>query len=506
MSFIDKIALSKVPRPEMIKIPRSLEAKEMHRRLAKRDFAYFAQYCMGYPLADFHLEWQAKRMEAIRRELNLVFMAMRDSAKTTNFSILFPQWYAGHDVIKEFYQISSNRDASGELNERFDSHLNLPYWQDPQIHYTFDHDGGKKYVRMVDRGVKGYSKSQINLGNGSSFKFRSLAGLKRGPHPHVVVCDDILTDRTYLSDDDIRTKYIDGITPMPTELLMLIGTPQHYQDILHQMFENPRYIKKKYPAILNKENKTVLWESRRDWQWLEYKRMEMGELAFTKEYLCEPIDDESSLFPFEMIKACFNYSRKYGTPRDEGIDYVIGCDLAISDSRDADYTVFTVLGHYTEDDKSKMVIKDIFRKRGIRYSDQLVVLRDLQKKYKPILTYVEDNSFQKIMVQLIEDSPSYYETEGVRTGSDKHRVDLGVPSIRQLLESKQLVIPYKKNDEHTINLTKKLADELQAFSIREGRCHTVAPHDDMVMSLWIAVKAMREIMSQGVSFGFLSLR
>lgn len=477
----------KVPNPERIFHPSNPVIRQKHKERATKDFAYFSEYCCGYILAPFHMEW----FNNIHSRRRVVYMSSRSHAKTTIASILYPLW---DGVLRrpaiEYYTYTANKDLATILNSRFDNHLDLPIFQDPLLWPN---------ITLVDRNIKGWNKSLITLGHGTEFNYKGFASATRGPHPHVIIVDDILTDKTYLTDEMIHDIFFKAISPMPKEKLIVIGTPQHYQDILHKLFENKKYYSKKYPAIIDAETKHVLWPEEWPWEKLMEEKETIGELPFTQEYLCEPIDDATSLFPYAMCSNNFTQHAKLGQIP-ENTTTVMGCDLALSESRDASFSVFTVLAVY---DDWRVRYADVWKARGKNYKEQLLVLRSMGERYNPLLIYVEDNQFQKMFVQMLDDVAPNLNIEGIRTGSEKHNIELGVPSIRQFLEQKRLEIP--RGDELSISLTNELVQELVAFGVKDGKVRSVAKHDDMVMSLWMACRAVADIKNKEFWFGSLDV-
>ncbi|HIE31397.1 MAG TPA: hypothetical protein EYP67_03330, partial [Methanosarcinales archaeon] len=123
--------------------------------------------------------------------------------------------------------------------------------------------------------------------------------------PHLIVLlDDPLTETKPNEHEKIRDYYFGTISNMvaPESKLVLIGTPLSTSDIFHddRIANNPIYGYYKFPAI--KSNGSPQWDK---WNLdkLEFKRKEIGELMFEREYQLRPFDDLSqSFFPYSLTK------------------------------------------------------------------------------------------------------------------------------------------------------------------------------------------------------------
>ena len=116
-----------------------------------------------------------------------------------------------------------------------------------------------------------------------------------------------------------------------------------YSTIYTQNLKVGKDLVETYPAINVKGE--ALWPERWDLESLDARRADMPAIAFAREYLCEPMDDVSSLFPSTILQAAKDSSlklieREVGDPDDQ---YFIGWDPAISSDRAADYTVMVVI-------------------------------------------------------------------------------------------------------------------------------------------------------------------
>jgi len=383
--------------------------------------------------------------------------------------------------------------------------------------------------------ARNWSKTQITLANGHKIYARGYGTKIRGAHPDWIVVDDGLNDEDAYSEL-VRTKHIDyfytAITNMvnPGGQVIVVGTPFHAADLYADLSTNKRYCYRKY-AARDAEGK-ALWPERFCAtkaerlryleqgivvESLEEREIEIKSVRFTREFMCEPISDEMSLFPGKLFQGApvEQIGVKMGQPRayyeELGItSFYIGFDFAISTSTGADYTVGFVLG--VDQFRNRWVI-DIQRHHGLAYNQQKGLINALGQKYDADLIYLESNQMQRIFGdELIRetDLPIFkFVTSGTKknnnsqpTGNthtmNKNTLEGGVPQLRVLLENAKVRIP--RGDRESVEKGDEWIKEMRHFTWLEGKLQGVGSHDDTVMAFWIANCAVRAG-AFGFSFG-----
>jgi len=347
-----------------------------------------------------------------------------------------------------------------------------------------------------------WSARYIRLTNGSRIYARGFGTKVRGAHPHWLVVDDGLNDETIYSETT-RKKEIEyfktAISNMivPGGQIIVVGTPFHAQDLYADLAENEEYHFAKYQAI--DKNEQALWPERYDKERLEAKKREIGSICFTREFLCEPIADDMSLFPKSLFRGqqVEEFNLTLGMEKkfweQAGISIYMGVDFALSSSVQADFTVIWTMG---VDGFGNRWIIDIQRQRGLPYQEQLSLINQVARKYEPGLIFLEANQMQRIFgEELIRTSD--LPIKQFTTGVEKHSLEKGVPSLRVLLENAKFRIP--RGDARAIELTDIWIDEMNCFTWHDGKLQSVGGHDDMVMACWICDQAIRR---GGFSFTF----
>ncbi len=314
--------------------------------------------------------------------------------------------------------------------------------------------------------------------------------------------DDGLNDETAYSET-VRKKEIEyfftAITNMivPGGQIIVVGTPFHQMDLYAELEKNKSYAFRRYQAL--KPDGTALWPERYNTTKLEAKKEEIGTIRFTREFQCEPIGDDMSLFPghlfrgdpTEQLNMKLGMSAKFWDSA--GITRYMGVDFALSSSVKADYTVIWTMG---VDKLGNRWIVDIQRAHGLPYQEQQSLIVEAARKYKPSLIFLEANQMQRIFGdELIRktDLP----IKKFITGVQKNSLETGVPSVRILLENQKFRIP--RGDARSVEETNVWIEEMRSFTWAGGKLQGVGGHDDTVMACWICDQAIKQ---GGFSFSF----
>jgi hypothetical protein len=404
------------------------------------------------------------------------------------WTFAYPLWMAERYPGREGYIFSASQPQAENILIRIMREVE----QNPKL----AHFRPKTSVKTsAGTSNKRWSAKTLELGNGFTIHARGYGTKVRGGHPVFICLDDILNDETAFSET-VRTKEIDyffsAVTNMiePTGQIVMVGTPQHNNDIFGVLKKTPSYTVKSYPAI--QPDGTALWPERFSRPELDKILDEIKTLRFSREFMCESISDLSSLFPLAMFKGdpVEQFNAKLGVGwkwwRERGVSQIfMGVDFALSTETGMDYTVIFVLG---VDDFGNRWVIDIIRDRGLSFGEQKSRIVDAARKYRPTLILVESVQAQRIfgdeLIRTTDLPVRHYVT-----GSEKHTLDRGLPSLRVLLENRKIRIP--RGDEYSIGLTDIWIEEMRAHSFSSGRIFTTAEHDDTCYAFWICDQAVR---------------
>jgi len=429
--------------------------------MAKLDWKFFTERVLGYKVAPFHEEW----INALERFNKICIVAPRGHGKTTILGIAYPLWLIWKSYGKEAMIVSYNYTQSRDVLER--------------IRWTIENN--EILSELIPK--KGtWAKDEVTTTTHSRIVCKPYTPAIKGLHLDYVLCDEASEYR----DHHI---FYDVILPTIAKKkgkIAVIGTPVSYADLLAQLSDASKgFWWKRYQAIIKDENGNdkPLWEDAFTLDTLYAMKRSMGALAFERQYMCKPLAMETSLFPPDLIADAFDDNLSFSTTL-KGQAF-IGADLAIASG--GDYSVFTVV----DATKENLVIRHIDRFRGLSVKAQIQKLANLARTYEPATVLVDETQFGVSVVQELR-------LQGVRVfGVDftpRNRNSMLI-SLRQAFENKELVIPRKGTMEKT--LAEELKNELVNFVVTKTKSGTetyasLAKHDDMVMSLAMAVSHARK--------------
>ena len=65
------------------------------------------------------------------------------------------------------------------------------------------------------------------------------------------------------------------------------------------------YISTKYAAIRIVDGKRIpLWGIHRPLEWLDARKEEIGDIMFTREFMCDVVSDEGAIFDMDTLQMC----------------------------------------------------------------------------------------------------------------------------------------------------------------------------------------------------------
>jgi hypothetical protein len=493
------------------------QADELRRKLACSYLPMYAsevlrgpeEYAFKFLLGRHHLEWG----DAVNDNRRLLALAARDHGKSHFYCMAYPLWMAQVRAPgKVGYIFSATDQQAKEHLDKIRKEL-----------LGGGEQGGPNPLLSSLLPLKKDSARTMVFANGSEIRARGFGTRVRGGHPFWVICDDILND-DHIWSETVRAKAVDyflsAIEPMvvPGGQIVVVGTPFHAQDLYATLRDGGVYRELKHPAI--DELGEPLWPDRYGKTALEMRKRVLGSsLRWSREYLCEPISDDSSLFPSylfdaEGIKQPYSLGMPASHWEGLGYDVYMGVDLALSASASADWFVCFVIAvdPVTQD---RWVV-DLYRGKGLGYQRQVDTIVGLAKSYDAQFVFVEANQYQRVISDMVvrtSDIPikAFYTTgrssKQVTTqrrgmtgtySANKNALDRGVPALRMLLENKKLRIPW---DASTRDKVSVWISEMQAFGFAQGKLQGVGLHDDTVMAFWMADQAARVGGSFSADFG-----
>lgn len=438
-------------------------------QMASNNLEYFMHNILGYDVEPFHREW----IDIILNNHRSCIICSRDHGKSILVSLCLPLWHMLFspqinplDKIDNYDSIivSNSLHQSTELISRIKSIIET---NDFLSTISFDRTSKSK-VKILEKGNRNRIDS---LSFGSSI---------RGAHPRMVIVDDPLNERD--SNEHIYKFFMADMLPLVKfdGYCTVVGTPFSYDDIYSELKKPEKGFKVvEYPAIHPKTNE-VLWPSRWPMDKLLERKSLQGDWLFAREYLCNPVNDETSIFPGDLVKSCIDLRIGFEQEPNPNCRYVLGQDFSIGTKSSSDYSVATVI---KDDYKGNLTVAEIWRENQVDYEEQINAVTDLHKKYKFTQILVEDNAFQAVFKQIL--AKKFLPVKGFTTSrSSKERI---IYQLHNLMENKIITLP--KGSEESKELINRLETELLSFGYNNGKLEGRITHDDMVISLAIAVEA-----------------
>jgi len=456
------------------------------------------EYDGRFLLGRHHIDWS----DAINHNDRCLFMAARDHGKSHFFVLGYSLWQVQiRSPGRTGYIFSATQPQAEEHLDKIRK----------EIIGGGENGGPNPYLANLLPFKKDQARTLV-FANNSEIRARGFGTKVRGGHPFWVLCDDILNDE-HIWSETVRQKavdyYLSAIEPMPVPggQIVIVGTPFHALDLYGHLKEGREYTVLEHPA--RGPFGKPLWPARYNEERLARRKRIVGSIRWAREYMCQPITDDASLFPSWLFDAD-GIKQDYPLGVDaklwhrQGMTVCMGVDLALSASAGADFFVCFIMA---VDGNGTRYVVDIFRAKGLGYQQQVDTIVSLSKKYDCDLVFVEANQYQRVISDMVirtSDAPikAFYTTgrggsrqaSNQRRGmagaysSNKNNLDRGVPALRLLLENKKMRIPWAHATRERVQ---QWIGEMQQFGWAEGKMQGVGAHDDTVMALWMADSALQ---------------
>jgi hypothetical protein len=352
--------------------------------------------------------------------------------------------------------------------------------------------------RRSRRSPTAWSASRVRLTNGGEVVVRGYSTPSRGLHPALLVLDDVLSDQNCRTSDQRSRSWrylLATLLPMHPARVVVIGTPFHQSDLLGQLARPGEggalgFAAHAYRAF-DEDAGLTLWPTR--FTPAEFVALrDQDPAGFSREFQCEPRDEAASMFPIALTGlaldrgAALTFVPGYRPTAGEYV--VIGIDPAISGSEHADYTVALVVA-YDRVTRDRRVLA-VWRERGLGLNDQVRLARELAAMYGARLLVIEDNGFQRYIIDALHDCPELFgrllpHTTGARRAS----LDEGIPALKLELIEGRWIMPC--GDAASRHLARTWQGELGSFGWQDGHLRGTDDHDDLVLASWFVEVGIR---------------
>lgn len=248
------------------------------------------------------------------------------------------------------------------------------------------------------------SKSEFVTSENGSITAVGVGGTLTGKGADLIIVDDPIKNDKEANSETRRDSIMEWFNATlltrlePGGSVILVMTRWHEDDLASRLMRSSDWDKLIFPAIATKEdelNRQIgepLWPERYSLKDLLEKKKRIGQYWFAGLYQQEPTPSEGGLFKREDIVYFDMDSEIIG-------DIYFTCDLAVSTSEKADYTVIAI---FATDSKNRIMLIDIFRDK-LEPTKHKDVIEKLYRKYRPVLIGVESVQYQASLFYQLSD-------------------------------------------------------------------------------------------------------
>ena len=487
-------------------------SESIEETLRCKNITYFITSVLpDFQLGWHHLEWG----DLVHRHNKLCIEAARDHGKSYYFSNAYAAWQL-YRYSKPKKMIYSKRPSKSNSNRGYLFSFSLQQSVDLMEILKGTIEGNdilRERLFPDSRNSGAWASTNIVCKNGARLTCKGFGSSVRGAHPYWIVVDDGLKDNVIYSQLQ-RQKSIDYFHSVimnmlvPGGQIIVVGTPFHASDLYGDLKSKSKaatgsdngWFVIEYPAIF--PDGRILWPARWGFNDLMEKRATQGNIIFSRENLCRPITNESSIFPLKILERSLLRMENYTLVRNRD-DFpmkfnkvVVGCDFAISGNVGADYAVFTVWG--VDDETGERWLLYFYREKGKTFHEQMQVLRGINVRFRPDTFVMEQNVMQQIFVQ--ESDKQGLPVVGHTTGIDKYDLKTGWPGLAIDFERGKIHIPI--GDKYSQDVKDLIFTDLGSVAFTDHGLESVGEHDDISSSFWLA-KLAANLITTGFKYTFL---
>lgn len=452
--------------------------EEARIRQAREDVNAFIEYVFDIEQGDIHREWH-DLIDNSPTKRSLI-LAPRNHGKTTQIKGRC-LWLVGHNPnlrIKYIMGVASKArnivDNIGDIIEN-----------NERLHKVFPD------LRPAKKGS--WTKSELFVERDkrlpdATFEASGVLSTAVSGRCDLLVFDDIVTPKNAVfqpsTQKHVKYQYANAWLPTrePGSPIIYVATPWTDTDKTAEVMRSEGWAKWKRPAIVDGE---CIWPEKWTIELLDQERQEMNDRAWEQQYMLKIVTADEKVFEQEGIESCLRDDLYLGEGVSDDWPRYIGVDLA----RTSGGGNFTVFFKIAVDDQKRRWLVDIKRMR-IRAADiaeRLVnfYYAEQSKGIYPAVVMVENNAFQQIIVEQLTEIDASIPVQGHYTGSKKHDLDMGVPSLATQIDNDGWIIPYAGDHSGSLHSCPVCSwiEEMVAYPVGE--------YDDTVMAMWFADAAAK---------------
>lgn len=458
------------------RIAEAIEAVQV--RKAREDVNAFIEYVFEVEQGQIHREWHSLIDDP--SSTRTVIIAPRNHGKTTQISGRC-LWEVGRNPELRVKYVMGADDMAKKVVDNIGDIIE--YSKKVQRVFPDLKPGNKK----------SWTKSQLYVSRSKrmpdpTFEAASVLSAGVSGRSDLLIFDDIVTPRNAILNPSLQkhVKYQYSNAWIPTledfAPILYVATPWTDTDKTAEIIKADGWKKWYRPAIVDGK---PIWPEKWTIEALNEKKREVGDRAFEQQYMLKVATAGEKVFERNGIESCLDADLYLGEGLDDSWPRYIGVDLA----RTSGGGNYTVLFKIAVDEQKRRWVVDIVRVR-IRAADIAENIinfyyAESERNIYPKVVMVENNAFQQIVVEQLVELDASIPVQGHYTGSKKHDLDMGVPSLATQIDNRGWVIPYAGDHSDVFHECPVCAwiDEMIAYPVGE--------HNDTVMAMWFADAAAK---------------
>jgi len=360
------------------------------------DCSLFIKEVLGLKCEKFHREW----IELFENNKYASLLAPRGHGKSVLVGA-YLTWKIVKNPNIRILTVTINQDKANEMmtlvQRALESNDKLIEIYGQQKGYS---DWSRSTLRVLRAGSGGKANKE------PTFTVYGVTAGMVGGHYDIIILDDITdqkNSRTEHRRRELVNWYNSTITPMlePNGQIISIGTRWHEADIHSYLQSLSNYSSRTYKAIINEDNKRVLWPEQWSYEELLKRKAGMGSIGFEMQYQNEIISTEDSPVKREWIEnSVEGYQEAIKEIRKTGdnLQSYMGVDLA-SKGEESDYFTITVIGI----NKGSIFVVDGLRTKASLFR-QFELIKSFDNKWTPAKIGIEQAAQQKMIVDQLTES------------------------------------------------------------------------------------------------------
>jgi len=427
-------------------------------------FKGWAENVHGLQIKPFHLEW----VWALENCPRVAIQAPTGFGKSEIFSKTYPIWKSFYNENLWFLVVSNSMPQSSKLVEGVKTEI-------------LDNELLQKLI-PADSWRFG-SKTELDFATKCKYLCKPYSENVKGIHVNYVLGDEVSS----FKDKMIWYKYVVTRATAKKGSVAAISTPETETDLISDLCRSSEYWNKIYSAE-NAKGESI-WPERFPTSWLKARKVEIGEIAYNLQYLCNTkipaYDSEQQPFPMKFVLPVLNPKLRFEKEAGEGV-YYMAIDPAFSIT--GDWSAVAI-GKRTPD--NKIQISKLFRTKLDEQLKEFVIANN--SMFHPARIVIDTSTGGSMIMREL----TMKNLPMVGFSFVQENRNATFRSVIGALHSQKVVIPTSDEDMETKTMTDVLVHELTHFMrdetpTRMPTYKSTSQYDDTAIAFIMLVKTIND--------------